>query len=119
MYKFTTRKPQNVAQQALGDLSSIITTTLKGVSAAADVVSDPYLPETICHIEQLSQIKKGQRVQICGQVPPGLPGGVGLEKAQMPLRAYVYAEQNTWVYPAAIAAVVGIPFLFGYLIGKG
>lgn len=96
----------------LGDLASILTT-------AANVAEDPYLPEVICHADQLVAIEHGRPVQACQEIPAGLTGGAGLRKVVVPMRYLVYAEQNQWVYPVAIAAVFGIPFLLGYAFGKG
>ncbi len=104
----SSRRPQ----QALGDLTSTI---LTAVSAA----QDPYLDETICRIGQLEDIEAKRPVRQCATTPAGYAGGVGLRKAMPALRGYVYAEQNKWVYPVAIGAVVGIPLFLGYLFGKG
>ena len=98
--------------QGLGSLSSTIDT-------AIDVASDPYLAKVICHVKQLKNIDHGEPVAICSPTPPGISGGVGLRNAILPLRGYVYAQQNLWVYPLVIAAVLGIPMLIGYELGKG
>jgi hypothetical protein len=96
----------------MGDLASILTT-------ASDVVNDPYLPEVLCRIQQLKAIDRGEPVTICVEAPEGIAGGVGLRNAMTPLRAYVYAQQNKWVYPLAVAAILGIPMWVGYELGKG
>lgn len=96
----------------MGDLTSILNT-------ASDVANDPYLPEVICRIQQLKNIERGETVTVCTEAPEGIAGGVGLRNAMVPLRAYVYAQQNTWVYPLAIAAILGIPMWLGYELGKG
>lgn len=96
----------------MGDVSQVIGTAL-------DVASDPYLAEVVCHVQQLKAIDHGEPVAVCAQTPAGVVGGVGLRKAIPALRAYVYAEQNPWVYPIAIAAIIGIPMWIGYELGKG
>lgn len=96
----------------MGDLASTI-------GAALDVASDPYLNEVVCHIGQLKAIDHGEPVGVCAQTPDGAVGGVGLRNAIPVLRAYVYAQQNKWVYPLAVAALVGIPMFIGYEIGRG
>lgn len=96
----------------MGDISSVIGTAL-------DVASDPYLSEVVCHVAQLKNIDHGEPVGICTQVPDGAPGGVGLRNAIGPLRAYVYAQQNKWVYPVALAVAIGLPMWIGYELGKG
>lgn len=106
------RRPVLPAKRGLGDIASTI-------GAALDVASDPYLAEVVCHIQQLKQIDTGQPVAICAPTPDGIPGGVGLRKMAPALRAYVYAEQNPWVYPLVVAAVVGIPMWIGFQLAKG
>ncbi len=97
---------------SLGDVASTIVT-------AATVVQDPYFNETVCRVGQLEDIEAKRPVRGCATIPDGYQGGVGLRKAMPALRAYVYAEQHPWVYPAAIGAVLGLPALLGYLFGKG
>lgn len=97
----------------MGDLASTLGT-------AADVASDPYLSEVICRIGQLKNIDRHEAVATCTNTPgDGAGGGIGLRKAVPALRAYVYAQQNTWVYPLAVAAIVGIPMWIGFKIGRG
>jgi hypothetical protein len=98
-------------QLAMGDLASSIGT-------AIDVASDPYLPEVLCHVQQLKQIDHGEAVAVCADTPDGVIGGVGLRNAIGPLRAYVYAQQNKWVYPLAVLAVLGIPLWVGFELGR-
>jgi hypothetical protein len=105
--KYLRRRPP-----AMGDLTSVLST-------AADVASDPYLPEVICHIQQLKNIDRNEPVTACAETPDGVVGGVGLRNAMVPLRAYVYAQQNVWVYPLALAVILGVPLLLGYELGKG
>lgn len=106
----------------LGDFASQALNALTQAGGAlgtgAKVVADPYLPEVLCQIDQLAQIEAGRVPLPCPRIPPGRVGGVGLRKVVAPMRAYVYAEQHPWVYPAAIGAAIGIPFLLGYLAGK-
>ena len=107
------------ARSSLGGIVDTIKTVTSGVSTAVDISTDPYLPETICRAKQLAAIEDRTTVPTCTNTRPGLQGGIGLRKAMVPLRAYVYAEQRPWVYPVAIAAVIGIPLLVGVMIGKG
>jgi len=105
--------------RSMGDLASTITNIASGLGVAADLATDPYLPETVCRVGQLGAIKKGQKPGPCVKTAKGLKGGVGLSKLVVPLRAYVYAEQHRWAYAAAVAGVIGLPLLLGYTIGKG
>lgn len=102
-----TRRPR----QAMGDLLSTLTT-------AVDVANDPYMPEIVCRIQQLKAIQGGQAVAVCADTPDGT-AGIGQGPVMPALRAYVYAQQNPWVYPVAAAVVLGIPFLLGLRIGEG
>ncbi|HEY4266748.1 MAG TPA: hypothetical protein VGM94_01020 [Galbitalea sp.] len=102
----------------MGDLSSVISSIENSIGAGLDIASDPYLPEVLCHVGQLHAIQGGQPVPNCPETPDGLPGGVGLNRAVYPLRWYVYAQQNPWVYPLAAAVIIGLPMLIGYELGK-
>ena len=99
------------ARAAMGDLTSTL-------NAAVDVASDPYLPEIVCRIQQLKQVAQNQPVQQCTDTPDSVPGGLGLRNAMPVLRGYVYAQQNPWVYPVAILAVLGLPFVLGFELGR-
>jgi hypothetical protein len=84
-----------------------------------DILDDPYLPEIACYVEQLHAINNNLPLPVCQQLPPGLPGqGVGLQKIRPFVRGYVYAEQHPWMKPVALAALFGVPFLVGYLVGR-
>ncbi len=113
-----TRRRNRRALQGLGDLTSAIKSIEGALGTGVDVASDPYFDETICHIGQLHAISTGQPVAACAVTPSGLPGGVGLEAAQTPLRFYVYAKQNVWVWPAVVIGLLGLPFFLGYEVGK-
>lgn len=113
------RKSPAKAPSALGDLASTITNIASAVGVATDLANDPYLPETVCRVGQLKAINNRQRPGACVRTADNLSGGVGLRKLIKPLRGYVYAEQHKWVYAATVAAVIGVPFLFGYMAGKG
>jgi hypothetical protein len=102
------------AMSGLGDLSSIIA----GISTAGDVASDPYFGEVVCRIGQLKSIESGGAPGDCVATPAGQPGGVGLANLMYPLRAYVFAEANKWVYPVAALAILGLPMWIGYRLGK-
>lgn len=103
----------------LGGVIDTIKTVSSAAGAAVEITTDPYFPETVCRAKQLAAIEDHKAVPPCTNTRPGLQGGIGLRKAMIPLRAYVYAEQRPWVYPVAIAAAVGIPLVLGFMIGKG
>ena len=113
-----TRQRNRRALQGLGSLSSAIQSIEGALGTGVDVANDPYFNETVCHIGQLHAISTGAAVTDCAVTPSGLPGGVGLEAAQTPLRFYVYAKQNIWVWPLVVAGLLGLPFFLGYEVGK-
>jgi hypothetical protein len=112
MHYLVRRYGRRPARRAMGDISSVIGTAL-------DVASDPYLSEVVCRVGQLKNIDHGETVGVCAETPEGTAGGVGLRNAIVPLRAYVYAQQNKWVYPVALAVAIGIPMWIGYELGRG
>ena len=108
------------ARQALGiSIDDLITNVTGAAGSAADIATDPYLPEVVCHLSQLKQINAGGAPSVCSKTAPGLTGGIGLQKAVVPMRAYVYAEQHKWVYPLAAFVLLGLPIWIGYELGKG
>lgn len=111
MSLYRTRYRRRRALNGLGDLASTIST-------AVNVADDPFLPELVCRINQLSAVDHGQPSGICQNTPDGTVGGVGIGPLMPALRAYVFAQQNPWAYIAAAAVVIGIPFFFGYEYGR-
>lgn len=107
------------AMSGLGDVTSIVNSVTNALGVSLDIANDPYLSETVCHIGQIQQIHNKQAPGQCTETPDGLVGGVGLARAVKPLRYYVYAEQNKWVYAVAAAVIIGVPMLVGYDLGKG
>jgi hypothetical protein len=95
----------------MGDLSSTITT-------ATEVIADPYFSEALCRISQLRSVERGEVVAACTETPDGIAGGVGLRPLMPVLRAYAFAQQNQWVYPVAVLALLGLPMFIGYELGK-
>lgn len=96
---------------ALGDVASTVATI-------SNVSTDPYLSELLCRVNQLSAIKNGNTVPLCPKTQAGLPGGVGIGRAMVPLRGYVWAEQHKWIYPVAAIGVIAVPLLIGIGIGR-
>jgi len=97
------------------DLQSIENALGAGVSVA----DDPYFNEVLCRIGQLHAIRTHAAVPVCQDTPLGLPGGVGLERVILPLRAFVFAEANPWAYVVGAAVLFGVPMLIGYQLGRG
>jgi hypothetical protein len=108
-YKKRASRPR--VMQAMGDVSSILSTGL-------NIAGDLYSQELVCQIQALQSIAHGGSQSVCPQTPDGTLDPAGIGNLVKGLRYYVYAQANPWVYPVAIAAVLGIPFLLGYSLGK-
>jgi hypothetical protein len=109
------RRRHHTGHQPMGDALSTI---ISGIGSALDVAGDPYLPEIICRVQELHAIKSNLPRPLCPSTPLGLPGGVGLGRVVLPLRAFVFAEANPWAYAVAAAAIVGVPMWIGYELGR-
>jgi hypothetical protein len=117
---YTTRKSERAA--ALGDTWD----TVKSMSGAVD----PYLPEALCRIDQIRALRKGRTalqtffgksptvpVPDCYSLAPG-QGGIGVEAAIKPLRAAVYVYQHPIIVWLGLTAVLAVPFIAGYVVGR-
>lgn len=102
----------------LGDASSIVNSIEGAINQGTNILNDPYFGEMMCRLGQIRQAETGQPITACQQVIDGMPSPGGLSKFMMPLRAYTYAEQNKWVFPLAAFAVIGVPFLLGYMLAQ-
>lgn len=109
----------SLASGGLGSLGDDLASTITTVTEVAnDAAGDPYLNEMLCHVKQLGQISKGQPVSDCIKTPLGMPGGIGLKYAVVPMRAFVFAQQYPIAYVAIAAVLIGLPVLVGYQMGK-
>ena len=97
-------------------MGDVFTNILGAAGAVSAAVSDPYFPETVCRIEQIQAADAGQSVPACS--PTASTQSTALGRLLIPLRAVAYAEQNKWVYPVAIAAILGLPLWIGYELGS-
>ena len=98
--------------------------------ALSDAVADPYFPNVVQSILELDAVSNlrpppdpSQGASIVNGLKsvvtatPGSPG-LGLQGASYALDVYVWAKQNPWLFPFAVAAVIGIPMLIGYKMAK-
>ena len=111
--------------QGLGDtisdiqtLISEIPTVIGALPTITDVLQDPYFSEIVCRVSQLKSVETGQAPDVCTVTPATATSDVGLQNVTYALRAYVFAEQNKWVYPVAIWLVLGLPLMIGFGLGK-
>lgn len=100
----------------LSGLGDVLSNIFGAVGAVSTAVSDPYFPETVCRIEQIQAADAGKAVPAC--TPTASDQSTALGRLVVPLRMVAYAEQNKWVYPLAIAAIIGVPLWIGYEIGS-
>lgn len=113
------RKRMNRRQHGMSGLGDLASTIESALGTGASIAEDPYLPEVLCHINQLQQINSGGQAGTCADTADNLPGGVGLINAVKPMRAYVWLQSNSpWGYIGLAAALIGLPMLIGYEIGK-
>lgn len=82
-----------------------------------DVVEDPALPAIIQRVRIIRNLNKGLS-------PTGTPlsgnelAEVGLTKYLPVIDTYIWIKQHVWIVPVAIAGVLLIPGLIGYVIGR-
>lgn len=108
----------SLAQKASSLVAKLSNVGSQVLDSAMHVVEDPALPEVACRVNQLWAIENKRTVPACPKTSTTLRGGVGLRQVLIPMRGVVYAQQHPWVKPAAVAAVLGVPFLIGYLVGR-
>lgn len=103
----------------LGDVSQAVGTAASAVNTLADIARDPYGQELVCRIRQVIAVESGSSMPSCASTNLRIASPAGLRKPVVAMRGYVWAETHKpWSYPAVVAAVVGVPFLLGYLLGK-
>ena len=119
-------------QVAMGDaFSDLLKCGQSAIGVAAGGATDPYLPEVICRISQLQALAKGRTpvqmllgkkptapVPACTRTPANRKGGIGLERAIKPLRGLVYVNQHPVTVWLGLTAILGVPMLLGYMIGR-
>lgn len=115
----------------LGDAFSDLLKCGSGVvGTIAGGAVDPYLPEAICRLSQLQALNTGRTpvqallgkrptvpVPACKTTPPAQKS-IGVGRVVKPLRALVYVNKHPTAVWLGVTAVLGIPMLMGYFIGK-
>jgi len=96
------------AKQYAGKAGSIL-------DSAKVILEDPALPEITGYILELNRLE--QKAPKKGGAPSKTKG-VGLKRVIVPLKYYVAYRKNPIVGYIAIAAILGLPFMLGYLLGK-
>src|SRR5512139_1857099 len=125
------RRKTGAVHVAMGDaFSDLIACGKSAIGTAVGGATDPYLPEVICRISQLQALAKNRTplqalmgkkptvpVPSCTSTPMG-KGGIGLERAVKPLRGLVYVNQHPMAAWLGVTAILGVPLLVGYMLGK-
>lgn len=122
---YTTRKSRYA--EPMGDA---FTDLIKCGSGIAGGLADPYLPEVMCRITQLKALTAGRTplqamfgkkptspVPACATTRLGQKG-IGIERLVKPLRALVYVHQHPATAWLGLTALLGVPMLVGYMIGR-
>jgi hypothetical protein len=80
------------------------------LEAAKLILEDPALPQVTKRVIALHKLEQ----------VPGKPAvkGVGLKRVVPLLGAYYMTRVHKWILPVGIAAVLGLPFLLGYGLGR-
>jgi hypothetical protein len=113
-------------RNGMGDLWSDTLSTVKRMSGSVD----PYLPEALCHVDQIMALRKNRgflssvfgkpptvQVPVCPQIPPGQPG-IGAEQVLRPLRAAAYVYEHPTIAALGVVAVFAVPFIAGFFVGN-
>ena len=75
------------------------------------VLTVPYLPRISQHLMRLHEL------EVQSGVESNL-AGVGLKHVEKPLSWYVWYREQPLAGPLAVAGLIAIPFVVGYLVGK-
>lgn len=84
---------------------------------AADVAEDPALPTVIAKAKTLIACRTKTASTVKTSTGAQAPG-IGLSSYVTPLDLLIYDCQYPWARYVAIGALIGVPFLVGYLVAK-
>jgi hypothetical protein len=95
---------------ALGDTTSDV------ANAVQYILEDPALPQVAGLLIELHNLSGPSSVHNVTQAAHAV--GIGLNKAIVPLQLVVQVKKNPILGYLTIGAVLAIPFMLGYLLGK-
>lgn len=104
-------------------LGGAVSTATNVANTIAQIVGDPALGEVVSLAKQIYAVQTATP-SIGTKTPPKPTGpidyraGVGLKAAVPPLKAILYVSKNPWVVPASIGAIIGLPLLLGFALGR-
>lgn len=95
----------------VGAIKKFAPTVGSALEAGKAILDDPALPKLTGYVLELKtlQTKRG------GGAPTK---GIGLSDIVTPVKYYVAFQKNRWIAPVAALAILGLPFLLGYSVGK-
>lgn len=94
-------------------LDGLLDTASSALDAAKYILEDPALPKITYSVVELHSLE--QR----GAKPGTSKPGIGLNRFVTPLQTYVKMRRNPIIGYAALAGIVSIPVMIGYILGKG
>jgi len=83
---------------------------------AKSVLEDPALPQVVDRAKKLQAIAKS--APKAAGAPEGSRPGIGLGAAIRPLDLFILYRQKPWILPVGIGAVLAVPALLGYFVGR-
>ena len=111
------------ARRRPAPMGGFLDTANRYISQAGDIIktgttvlSDPALPKIVGMVMELNSLEKSAAAS--GPSSGSTGQGIGLRKVVKPLELFVYYRKNEWILPVAVAGLVGLPFLLGYVVGK-
>jgi hypothetical protein len=94
-----------------GALTDLVPTGIGNAAQAVKIiVEDPALPKLVQHVIRLNELEKSDT----GPTTKGL----GLDKVEPYVAMYVRVRERPWTGVVAAGALLAVPFLIGYGIGK-
>lgn len=95
----------------VGEVKKYVPSVGSALEAGKAILDDPALPKLTGYVIELQKIQQKRG----GGAPSK---GIGLSDIVTPVRYYVAYQKNRWVLPVAALAILGLPFLLGYSVGK-
>ncbi len=97
-------------------LANLKTNLGPAAAIAAAIANDPALPAVLTRLGTIRTLAARSSSSSGGG---SNSSGLGLSRLVRPLDAYIYTQRNPWAVPAGVAAVLAVPFLLGYALGRG
>ena len=86
-------------------------------NAILNVIEDPALPEVARILNRFHQLEQSAPKKP-GSSAPSTTKGIGLKRVVGPMRALLWLRENPAALVAGAVAVVAVPALLGYAVGR-